>query len=175
MNALNHCSYSALVSWATFYFFPKFWTVTTVPSGTIATIVIVFFFLFFFSCKQFVFCFLLNIYVCWYIYCYIDTTNFTIFSQLLTCVNALKHCSYSALVSWAAFFSQVLNSNYSSKWHYSYSRCSFLFFLLNIYVSWYIYCYTDTTNFTIFSQLLTYQFLTNWNKIIKYETMINHN
>ena len=46
----------------------------------------------------------------------------------------------------------------------------FFFFLLNIYVSWYIYCYTDTINFTIFSQLLTCQFLTSQNKIIKYET-----
>ena len=46
----------------------------------------------------------------------------------------------------------------------------FFFSLLNIYVSWYIYCYTDTTNFTIFSQLLICQFLTNRNKIIKYET-----
>ena len=33
----------------------------------------------------------------------------------------------------------------------------------------YIYCYTDTINFIIFSQLLTYQFLTSRNKIIKYE------
>ena len=47
----------------------------------------------------------------------------------------------------------------------------FFFFLLNIDVSWYLYCYTDTTNFTIFLQLLTYQFLTSWNKIIKYETI----
>ena len=111
------------------------------------------------SCSFFIFFFLLNIYVSWYIYCYTDTTNFTIFSQLLTCVNALKHCSYNALVSWAAFFSQVLNSNYSSKWHSSYSSYRFFFFflvigfffLLNIYVSWYIYCYIDTINFTIFS------------------------
>ena len=35
----------------------------------------------------------------------------------------------------------------------------FFFFLLNIYMSWHIYCYTNTTNFTIFSQLLTCQFL----------------
>ena len=75
------------------------------------------------------------------------------------------------------FFSQVLNSNYSAKWHCSYifffssnRFVCFFFFLLNIYVSWYIYCYTDTTNFTIFSQLLTCQFLTSRNKIIKYET-----
>ena len=38
------------------------------------------------------------------------------------------------------------------------------FFLLNIYVSWYIYCYSNTKNFTIFSQLLTCQFLTSRNK-----------
>ena len=44
-----------------------------------------------------------------------------------------------------------------------------------IYMSWHIYCYTDTTNFIIFSQLLRYQFLINRNKIIKYENMTNHN
>ena len=49
------------------------------------------------------------------------------------------------------------------------------FFLWNIYVSWHIYGYTDTKDFTIFSQLLTCQFLTSRNKIIKYETMTNHN
>ena len=42
---------------------------------------------------------------------------------------------------------------------------SFLFFLLNIDVSWHLYCYINTTNFTIFSQLLTCQFLTSQNKI----------
>ena len=42
------------------------------------------------------------------------------------------------------------------------------------FVFFYIYCYTDTTNFTIFSQLLTCQFLTSRNKIIKYETVTNH-
>ena len=81
-----------------FFFFPKFWTVTTVPSGIVATIVIVFFSFFFFSSNRFVFCSLLNIYVRWYIYCYTNKSNFTIFLQLLTCVNALKHCSYSDLV-----------------------------------------------------------------------------
>ena len=33
----------------------------------------------------------------------------------------------------------------------------------------------DTTNFTIFLQILKYQFLTSRNKIIKYEIVINHN
>ena len=45
-----------------------------------------------------------------------------------------------------------------------------LFFLLNIYKNPHIYCYTNTTNFTIFSQLLRCRFLINQNKIIKYET-----
>ena len=40
-----------------------------------------------------------------YIYCFTDKTNFIIFSQLLTCVNALKHYNYKSLVSWATFFS----------------------------------------------------------------------
>ena len=51
----------------------------------------------------------------------------------------------------------------------------FFFFLLNIDVSWHLYCYTDTINFTIFSQLLTCQFFTSRNKIIKYEIEANHN
>ena len=49
----------------------------------------------------------------------------------------------------------------------------FVFFFFYIYI--YIYCYTDTKNFTIFSQLLRYQFLISQNKIIKYETITNHN
>ena len=53
----------------------------------------------------------------------------------------------------------------------------FFFFGLSFvpFFSFYIYYYTDTTNFTIFSQLLRYQFLISQNKIIKYETVINHN
>ena len=47
------------------------------------------------------------------------------------------------------------------------SVCFFFFF--------YIYCYTDITNFTIFLQLLRCQFFISQNKIIKYETMTNHN
>lgn len=43
VNALKHYNYSALVLWATFSF-SKFWTVTTVPSGTVATIATFFFF-----------------------------------------------------------------------------------------------------------------------------------
>ena len=50
-----------------------------------------------------------------------------------------------------------------------------LFFLLNIYKNPHIYCYIDTTNFTIFSQLLRCQFFITQNKIIKYETVTNHN
>ena len=51
------------------------------------------------------------------------------------------------------------------------SLCSFFF---NIYMSWHIYYYTDTTNFIIFSQLLRCQFLISQNKIIKYEIVTNH-
>ena len=110
---------------------------------------------------------LLNIYVSWYIYCYTDKTNFTIFSQLLACANVLKHCSYMVLVSWATFFffSQVLKSNYSAKFVFVFFFFSFKYLCKLVY----IYCYTDTTNFTIFSQLLRYQFLISQNKIIKYE------
>ena len=65
------------------------------------------------------------------------------------------------LVSWATFsfflfsFFQVLNSNYSPTCTVA-TIAKVCFFFFNIYVSWYIYCYTDKTNFTIFSQLLTY-------------------
>ena len=48
----------------------------------------------------------------------------------------------------------------------------FVLFFPFIYI--YIYCYTDVTNFTIFSQLLRCQFLISQNKIIKYETVTNH-
>ena len=61
---------------------------------------------------------------------------------------------------------------YLTFWHF------FFFFGLSFvpfFSSFYIYCYTNTTNFTIFSQLLRYQFLISQNKIIKYETVINHN
>ena len=60
--------------------------------------------------------------------------------------------------------------------------CPFIFFnffsfrsSVCTYIYIYIYIYTDTINFTIFSQLLKYQFLISQNKIIKYETMTNHN
>ena len=39
-----------------------------------------------------------------------------------------------------------------------------LFFLLNIYKNPHIYCYTHTTNFIIFSQLLNCQFFISQNK-----------
>ena len=48
-------------------------------------------------------------------------------------------------------------------------------FLVIFFLSWYIYYYIDLTNFTIFSQLLRCQFLIGRNKIIKYETVTNHN
>ena len=51
----------------------------------------------------------------------------------------------------------------------------YFFFLLIIYKNPHIYCYTNTINFTIFSQLLRCQFLISQNKIIKYETVTNYN
>ena len=50
----------------------------------------------------------------------------------------------AAIVLWFFFFLSVVG-------------LFFVFFLLNIDVSWYLYWYTDTTNFTIFSQLLFLQ------------------
>ena len=68
----------------------------------------------------------------------------------------------SALVSWVFFF-------------FFFSVINLCFFFFNIDVSWHLYCYIDTINFTIFSQLLMYQFFTSRNKIIKYETVANYN
>ena len=56
------------------FFFLKFWTVATVPSGIVATVVTIFFFFFQSSVCTFFFPF--------YICCYTDTTNFIIFSQV---------------------------------------------------------------------------------------------
>ena len=59
--------------------------------------------------------------------------------------------------------------------------CPFIFFSFRSSICTYIYIYiffffyTDTINFTIFSQLLKYQFLISQNKIIKYETVTNYN
>ena len=53
-------------------------------SGTVATVATEFFFFSLFS-LPFVLFFLLNIYKNPHIYCYTDTTNFTIFLQLLKC------------------------------------------------------------------------------------------
>ena len=91
------------------------------------------------------------------------------------------HCSSIVQFWWAAlsfFFFLVLNSSYSARQHCSYSSYSFYFIFLSsvcTFFFFYIYCYTNTTNFTIFSQLLRCQFLISQNKIIKYETVTNHN
>ena len=80
------------------------------------------------------------------------------------------------LVRHFVFFFLVSNRSYSIRWHCSYSSCIFFFFSGLLFVLFfYIYCYTDTTNFIIFSQLLRCQFLISQNKIIKYETVTNHN
>ena len=47
-----------------------------------------------------------------------------------------------------------------------------VYIFFNIYVNWYIYSYTDITNFTIFSQLLSCQFLTSRNKIGKKHILV---
>ena len=84
------------------------------------------------------FFFLLNIYVSWYIYCYTDTTKH-------------MYCSYNSA------FDLVINTvaTVTEVFFFSFSNWFVFFFLLKIYVSWYIYCYTIATNFIIFSQLLT--------------------
>ena len=98
------------------------------------------------------FFFLLNIYKNAHIYCYTITINFTIFlyNKSSYATTVLWHCASRVLTLCSTVAATVF----------------FFFFVLNIDVSWHLYCYTDTTNFTIFSQLLTYQFLTSRNKII---------
>ena len=75
-NALKHSSYITLVSWATF-FFPKFWIVATVPSGTIATVATVpsgivatvaTIFIYLFINNRFVFIFVPFKYLCKWVY-----------------------------------------------------------------------------------------------------------
>ena len=110
------------------------------------------------------FCSLLNIYVRWYIYCYTNKSNFTIFLQLLTCVNALKHFSYRALVLWANFFffSQILNSNYSAMYS-SYIFFPFKYLCKLVYIL--LYWYNEFHNiFTIIDVSISYQSKQN-NKI----------
>ena len=132
------------------------------------------------------FFFLLNINVNWYIYCYIDTTNFTIFSfstVVLHCSYSVFHCS-STVPFWLAtfffsllfvlFFPLYIYSVFALCVHYScnsalvswvlfyfilffFSNQFVFFFLLNIDVSWHLYYYTDTTNFTIIDVSISYK------------------
>ena len=99
----------------------------------------------------------------------------------------IRRGNASTVLLWCSepFFSQVLNSCYSATLvcssgtiaiaFFFFSLPFVLFYLLNIYKNPHIYCYTDTINFTIFSQLLKCQFLISQNKIIKYETVTNYN
>ena len=131
------------------FFFSKVLKVTTVPSGTVATI------------AKYIYIYILNIYVSWYIYCFTDTTNFTIFSKLLTCANALKHCSYSTLISQTIFFPNfwTVSGNIATIaiiffffFFIVIGLCFFFFFfLLNIYVSWYILLYWHKKFHNIFT------------------------
>ena len=101
----------------------------------------------------------------------------------------IRRGNASTVLLWCSepFFSQVLNSCYNATlvcssgtiattFFFFFSLLFVLFFfLLNIYKNPCIYCYTDTINFTIFSQLLRFQFLISQNKIIKYENVTNRN
>ena len=115
--------------------------------------------------------FFIYIYVSWYIYCYTDTTNFIIFPQLLTCqfltsqnkiikyetdqsqlkINVLRKC-YNTYCAVLLVYSTGTVATVPKVFFFLVIG---LIFFLYIYVSWYIYYYTDTTNFTIFSQLFT--------------------
>ena len=93
-----------------------------------------FFFFFFF--------FLLNIYMSYHIYCYIETTTFSMYKKRECAQLQQLQCF---LVYSIGTIATVLKKK-------------------NIYMTWNIYYYIDITNFTIFSQLLRYQFLTNRKK-----------
>ena len=106
------------------------------------------------------------------------------FSQSSICALssiAFLHCSYnifhcSSKVPFCVFFFffefwtiAIVPSDTVAIYFFFFSVFSLYFFSFDIY------CYTDITNFTIFSQLLRYQFLISQNKIIKCETVTNHN
>ena len=73
-----HCSSIVLFWWATLSLIFKFWTVATISNDTIAIVATIFYLFIYFSLPFVLF-------FSFYIYCYTDTTNFTIFSQLLRC------------------------------------------------------------------------------------------
>ena len=95
-----HCSSIVLFWWATLSLFFKFWTVATIPNGTIATVAIVFYFLVF----RVYFFFLLYILLYWYNKFH---NIFTIIEMSISCCcfSVLALFIYSAiLVSHFVFF-----------------------------------------------------------------------
>ena len=84
----------------------------TVPIfETMAIVVIEFYFFIFFFSLPFVLFLLLNIYKNPHIYCYINTTNFTIFSfstVVLHCSYSVFHCSSTVPFWLATFFFSLL-------------------------------------------------------------------
>ena len=155
-----HCSYSVfhcisiVPFWlATLYFFFfKFWTLATVASGTVATIA-TFFFFFLFS-LLFVLFFSFYIYYC----------TFSVFALYI--YSAILLSQLCLFFFWTV--ATVPSGTVATVATFFFSLPFVLFFFF------YIYCYTDTTNFIIFSQLLRCQFFISQNKIIKYETVTNH-
>ena len=88
------------------------------------------------------------------------------------CSYNVFHCSSMVQFWWANLsFFLVLNSSYSCYSFFFFFGLPFLLY----FILFYIYCYTDTTNLIIFSQLLRCQFLISQNKIIIYKTVTNHN
>ena len=73
-----------------------------------------------------------------------------------------------------------MHSSYSALWFVQLAlqlQCLPFSFLLNIYLSWkwHIYCYTNTTNFAIFSQLLRCQFLISRKKKMRLWPTVTEN
>ena len=82
-------------------------------------------------------------------------------------VKAQMHSSYSVLLVCSIGIIAIVPTVFFP-FLFSHRFVLFFFFLLNIYMSWHIYCHTNITNFTIFWQLLRCQFFISRNKIIKY-------
>ena len=80
------------------------------------------------------------------------------------------HCSSTVQFWWDTLF--FFNSSYSIKQHCIYNSTVFFFWVFRLYFFCFIYIVILTQ---WISQLLMCQFLISQNKIIKYETVTNHN
>ena len=109
------------------------------------------------------------------LWCNSNSYSTTFFTVHTTFSSVHLQCNFGEALCLLLSFFFVLNNSYSTKRHSSYSFFFFFLVFRLYFFFFYIYCYINTTNFTIFSQLLRCQFFISQNKIIKYETVTNHN